>query len=60
VVVQTSLGSHEMSQTAGEHKGRKSKFELDIPLQEHNHFINCFMERPHGVHRYHPTEPEIM
>jgi len=44
VVVQTSLGSHETSQTAGEHKGRQSKFELDIPLQEHNHFTNCFME----------------
>jgi hypothetical protein len=62
VGVQTSPGSRKTRQgncwTACEHKGRKSKIELDIPLQEHNRFVNGLLERLRGVCRC-PNESRI-
>jgi len=43
----------------GEHKGKKSKIGLDIPLQEHNCFVNGFLERLQEARAY-QNEPRIM
>ena len=50
--------SEDKSWAVSGQKGKKSKIGLDIPLQGHNLFVNGFVERPQGVHRY-LNEPKI-
>jgi len=60
VSIQTNPRSCEMSQgkywAVGEHQEKMSKIEFNIPQQEPNHFVNGFVEHPHGVCQY-PNEP---